>query len=92
MYEDGARLTLADIPGLIKGAHADKGRGNEFLRHIERTRVLAYIIDLSGGPGGLVTLAPWQQLAVLQVRRPVQPACSACCCFCAGALAAERPS
>jgi hypothetical protein len=53
--------------GCPAGAHADKGRGNEFLRHIERTRCLAYIVDLSGGPGGLVALTPVQQLAVLQV-------------------------
>ncbi|KAG2425604.1 hypothetical protein HYH02_014978 [Chlamydomonas schloesseri] len=50
-FEDGSRLVTADIPGLVKGAHANKGRGNAFLRHIERCRCLAYVIDLSGGTG-----------------------------------------
>jgi len=50
-YPDFHRITVADIPGLIDGAHANVGLGHAFLKHIERTSILAYVLDMAGVDG-----------------------------------------
>lgn len=54
-YPDFHRLTVCDVPGLIEGAHRNVGLGHEFLRHIERCRVLVILLDMAGTDGR----APW---------------------------------
>lgn len=50
-FSDYRRATIADIPGLIEGAHRGLGLGHEFLRHITRCRILVFVVDVAGSEG-----------------------------------------
>ena len=55
-YSDYRRLTVCDVPGLIEGAHRNVGLGHQFLRHIERCKVLVILVDMAGTDGR----EPWE--------------------------------
>lgn len=70
-YGDYHRITVCDVPGIIEGAHNDVGLGHEFLRHIQRCKVLVVLIDMAGSDGR----EPWddykQLLNELELYDPV---------------------
>ena len=62
VYDDWAKIRMADVPGIIEGAARGVGLGLDFLRHLERARVLVYVIDMAGTDAR----EPWRDYAVLK--------------------------
>jgi GTPase len=62
-------FTIADIPGLIEDAHLDRGLGLDFLRHIERAGVLAFVVDLSAGDAVKALSGLWKEVGEYEAKR-----------------------
>jgi GTPase len=71
---DWSRYTVADIPGLIEGASVGKGLGLEFLRHVERCRILLYLIDLSEGTAVETLETLWKEIKLYSEETFAKPA------------------
>jgi GTP-binding protein len=67
--EARSHFTIADIPGLVEGAHLDRGLGLGFLRHIERAGVLAFVVDLSAGDAVTALKALWREVGEYEAMR-----------------------
>lgn len=61
VYHDFAKIRIADVPGIIEGASKGVGLGFAFLKHLERSRVMVYVIDMAGTDGR----EPWEDYRVL---------------------------
>lgn len=61
VYHDFAKIRVADVPGIIEGASRGVGLGFAFLKHLERSRVMVYVIDMAGTDGR----EPWEDYRVL---------------------------
>ena len=77
VYPDFAKIRIADVPGIIEGASKGVGLGIAFLKHLERSRVLVYVIDMAGTDGR----EPWndyqtlaREIAEFNTELPQRPA------------------
>jgi GTP-binding protein len=70
--EPRTNYTIADIPGLVQDAHLDRGLGISFLRHVERARVMAFVIDLSAGDAVKALKALWKEVGAYERMKIVE--------------------
>ncbi|KAF2864284.1 GTP-binding protein Obg/CgtA [Piedraia hortae CBS 480.64] len=73
MVAERENIRIADIPGIIKDAHLDRGLGLGFLRHVERASVLSFVIDLSDGDAVETLKALWSELRYYQEGITMKP-------------------
>lgn len=71
--EPRTRFTVADIPGLIEDAHLGRGLGLGFLRHVERAKMLVFVVDLGDGDGVATVQRLWSELRQYEALRDDRP-------------------
>ena len=66
------QISIADIPGLLPGAHLDRGLGHGFLRHVERAQVLAFVVDISAGDAVEALKCLWSELREFEAAKDME--------------------